>query len=177
MKSESHYTPHVPYAGSYNCWNGKTPEKEWIDFLAAYARVKRPGVVVETGAGKGMTTVRVLKKCPRQCHYFAIEADERWRLQINTNDARLSVYDALPQKVTVLDAADMVILDSSLQLRLAELALWVESGKPGSVCFVHDASSRHPEDSVHRKIYDACHAVNMAKVWLANPRGGCLLVH
>lgn len=165
---ESKYTQ---WGGTFTCYNGKAAEVEFIEFVAAFARVLRPRRVIETGAGKGFTTRAVVKACPTDCVYVAVESEPRFHSHLTELDPRIEILTETPD----MTRADLVILDSNTTLRLQEIERFDAEAKAGAVCIIHDASRRHKAGTIHRSIYERCRQLKKPHRFLNNPRGGCLV--
>ncbi|MFF9097569.1 hypothetical protein ACF1AX_31160 [Streptomyces sp. NPDC014802] len=165
MYDEQTFTPHAE--PGWAAWDEWSPEQEFCAFAGSLQRMLQPAVVVETGVGVGRLTGHLDLDA---CTYLGYEADPEWRRP-----------PADPEQATptpgTMAQADLVILDSAPEYRFAELAMWVEHGKPGSVVLVHDAGNAHMLGTLHARIGAACAATGQPGLFLRNPRGGWLGIH
>jgi hypothetical protein len=165
MQDEKQFTPHADLG--WLSWDEWSPEQDFCRFVGMLQRMLQPAVVVETGVGVGRITEHLDLGA---CRFFGFESDPAWRQP--PADPML----ATPSWMHVQDA-DLVILDSDPDFRFAELKLWTEHGKPGSVVVVHDAGNGHHAATLHSQIGFACAQTNQPGLRLKNPRGGWLGVH
>ncbi|WP_190059370.1 hypothetical protein [Streptomyces echinoruber] len=165
VQDEQAFTPHAE--AGWLAWDSYSPEQDFCRFAGMLQRMLRPAVVLETGVGVGRLTEHLNLGA---CTYLGFEADPKWRRP---------PADPVQGTPTAghMAAADLVILDSAPEYRFRELARWVERGKPGSVCLVHDCGNGHAEDTFHHKMRRAVEAAGLPGVFLRNPRGGWLGIH
>lgn len=168
IRSETVYTK---WGGSFTCYNGKAAEIEFIEFVASFARCFRLRLVIETGAGRGFTTRSLVKACPVRSTYIAVESDEVFHSELSGIDDRIEIRTKCP----TMAFADLVVLDSVIDNRLAEIDHFTENAKSGTVCIVHDVSERHRKGKIHHRLFEKCRSLKLPQIMLNNPRGGCIL--
>lgn len=160
---EAEFTPGAT-PGEWTAWDARSPEYEFCLFVGVMQRMLAPHVIVETGVGAGRVTHFLNLN---GCEYLGFEAD----YECQTADWITYQAHGVPQGGHMA-AADLVILDSGVNIRCFEIPLWESYGKRGSVCIVHDALTRR-----HPAIYDAIIQTGLLGMWLANPRGAWMAVH
>lgn len=161
---ESEFTPGAN--PTWHAWDAWSPEVEFCEFVGHLAHMLAPAVVIETGVGVGRITRHL--DLDNIAAYLGYESDPAWR----TNpDVPYQVLDTF--SVNDVRSADLVILDSEVQLRCFELEVWALHGKRRSVCVCHDAGPQHV--AIRAAVLRAARVVPGA--FLGNPRGGWLAVH
>lgn len=165
MYDEQTFTPHAEQG--WRAWDSYSPETEFCEFAGMLQRMLRPAVVLETGVGVGRLTEHLDLSV---CTYLGFEADPAWR------QAPADPGQGTPSPL-MMSQADFVVLDSAPDFRFAEIAMWAEHGKRGSVALVHDAGNGHTPDTIHAQIGWACSVTAQPGMFLRNPRGGWLAVH
>jgi hypothetical protein len=165
MQDEKQFTPHAELG--WLSWDEWSPEQDFCRFVGMLQRMLQPAVVVETGVGVGRITEHLDLDA---CQFFGFESDPAWRRP--PADPELATPSWLH-----MTSADLVILDSEPDVRFAELELWAEHGKAGSVVVVHDAGNGHDAATLHSRIGFACASTSLPGVFLKNPRGGWMGVH
>ncbi|MFF7966754.1 hypothetical protein ACFZC3_15480 [Streptomyces sp. NPDC007903] len=165
MFDEQTFTPHAQQG--WQSWDAWSPELDFCRFAGLLQRMLQPRTVLETGVGVGRLTAHLDRNT---CRYIGFESDPAWRRS-----------PADPELVTPavehMAGADLVILDSAVSVRHAEIALWAEHGRSGSVCLVHDCGNGHGPDTIHAALAQACLATGQPGTLLRNPRGGWMGVH
>ena len=133
---ESEFTPG---AKGYRAIDEMAVELEVAELIHSIVRSERPGVVVESGAGRGYSTLAIAGALERNQHgYLWSYEDDPEYVEV----ARNRVGDM--SHVSVLcgdsrdhgDDASMVFLDSGPEKRLAEIKYWLF--RPVTL-LVHDA--------------------------------------
>ena len=165
MLDEKTFTPHAQ--PGWLSWDGWSPEQDFCQFVGMLQRMLQPAVVLEPGVGIGRITGHLDL---RRCRFLGFESDPEWRQP--PADPTQDTPDRLQ-----MGEADLVILDSDPAFRFAEIALWAEHGKPGSVCVVHDCGNGHLPRELHGRLGAACAATGMPGMFLKNPRGGWMGIH
>lgn len=135
-------------------------------FVGALRQMLQPAVIVETGVGAGKITAELGLS---DCEWWGFEADPAWR-----PDAAQPAASPTAGQVA---AADLVILDSDWVYRFSEHAMWIDHGKPGSTCFIHDAGNGHPRGLGHHQMGHAIVDAGIGGVFLRNPRGSWVGQH
>lgn len=166
---EKRFTPWA--SPGFHSWNGMSPEVEFCGFAGVMQKMMQAAVIIETGVGAGRVTQFLDLDA---CTYLGFEADEEYRQP-----------PALPDRSgpsnEEMAVADFVILDSGahgdLTERFTEITQWVEHGKPGSVCLIHDAGNGHLPVHTHSRIRAAIEETGIHGIFLGNPRGGWLAQH
>ncbi|MEV6737884.1 hypothetical protein AB0N14_13515 [Streptomyces sp. NPDC051104] len=165
MQDEKKFTPHAELG--WLSWDEWSPEQDFCRFVGMLQRMLQPAAVLETGVGIGRITQHLDREA---CTYLGFESEPAWR-QAPAHP------DWVTPTVEQMASADLVILDSHPSRRFSEIELWGASGKPGSVCVVHDCGNGHPVGSLHDQLRSACLATGQPGVFLRNPRGGWMGVH
>lgn len=165
MIDETAFTHHAQ--PGWLSWDEWSPEEDFCRFVGLLHRVLQPDVTVETGVGVGRLTSHLNIACGV---YLGFESNPAWRQP-----------PALPDQATPmaeqLASADLVVLDSDPAFRADEFSCWVEHGKPGSVCVMHDCGNGHEKGSLHLVLRELCQASGLPGSFLRNPRGGWLGWH
>lgn len=174
----------TPGGAGWSAWNGKSPEVEFVNFVAAVVALVRPARMLETGVGQGYTTRRIIGALPRFSRLDLYESDPEFRVALNavaalTTDRRVTIAaDPTPHSFAGIEIA---VLDSQTGLRIAELVSWVETAPPGSMCIVHDVSASHPDGTIHRRLATATatagRTAGITGFCLPNPRGSWIAHH
>lgn len=165
MQDEQTFTAHAQ--PGWLSWDSYSPEQDFCRFAGLLQRMLQPAVTLETGVGVGRLTGYLDADVGT---YLGFESDAEWR-----RPPALPNIDT-PQPEHMADA-DLVILDSEPGHRTTEIALWVEAGKPGSVCLVHDCGNGHPEGTLHTLLGRTMEATGFPGLRLNNPRGGWIGWH
>lgn len=165
MHDEQQFTRHAD--PGWLSWDEWSPEQDFCRFVGMLQRMLQPHTVLETGVGIGRVTSHLDLTA---CEYLGFESNPQWRQPPAS-------CDAPGPAAAQMAAADLVILDSDIEVRFAEIALWAEHGKPGSVVLVHDAGNGHHAATVHAQIGFACAQTNQPGMILRNPRGAWLGIH
>lgn len=177
-RDEGHWTEG---GEGWQAWNGKSAEREFVDFAGALVALLRPRLVIETGVGQGYATRRLASALPHGASLLGFESDPAFRGALS----QLSFFDGVRVRLserkgptsTDVRSADLLVLDSTTGQRIREIDLWLEVGRSGSFALVHDVSPGHPDGSIHRRLAAHIAAVlpeEAAGVLLPNPRGGWL---
>jgi hypothetical protein len=165
MHDEQQFTRHAQQG--WLSWDEWSPEQDFCRFAGLLQRMLQPQHVLETGVGIGRITSHLDLTA---CEFLGFESDPAWRRP-----------PADPDLVTPtaghMAVADFVILDSDVEVRFAEIALWGEHGKAGSVVLVHDTGNGHHPASVHSQIGFACAQTGQPGTVLKNPRGAWMGIH
>src|SRR5207244_1747590 len=77
LEDERQFTPWA--SGGWSSWNAMSPEREFCDLIAAFARLLSPKKVVETGVGQGYTTRRVAADLGEGQSLLCFESDTAMR--------------------------------------------------------------------------------------------------
>ena len=165
MYDEQTFTRHAQQG--WLSWDEWSPEQDFCRFVGMLQRMLQPAVVLETGVGIGRITSHLDLG---NCRFLGFESNPAWRQE--PADPELAGPAA-----EHMAAADLVILDSDIEVRFDEIALWAKAGKRGSVCVVHDCGNGHLPGTVHRMLGEACAATGQPGVLLKNPRGGWMGWH
>jgi hypothetical protein len=165
MLDEQAFTPWA--IAGWQSWDEWSPEEDFCRFVGLLQRILQPAVTLETGVGVGRLTGHLDTELGT---YLGFESDPAWRQP-----------PAFPNADTPgrehMAGADLVILDSEPDHRFAEIALWAEVGKPGSVCVVHDCGNGHPAGVLHTQLGRTMEATGFPGLRLKNPRGGWMGWH
>ncbi|WP_432169061.1 hypothetical protein [Streptomyces sp. 1222.5] len=165
MFDEQQFTQHAQQG--WLSWDEWSPERDFCRFAGMLQRMLQPAVVLETGVGVGRITSHL---DTTTCTYFGFESNPQWRR------APADPINPGPG-YSHMGAADLVILDSDIEVRFDELRMWAEHGKAGSVVLVHDAGNGHEAWTVHAQIGFACVQTGQPGTFLKNPRGAWLGIH
>ncbi|MFF2094856.1 hypothetical protein [Streptomyces sp. NPDC058202] len=165
MHDEQTFTRHAEQG--WLSWDEWSPEQDVCRFAGMLQRMLQPRCVLETGVGIGRITGHLDLD---GCHFLGFESNPSWRRPPAHPDLATPTADHMAE-------ADFVILDSDIDVRFAEIALWAEHGKPGSVALVHDAGNGHGPATVHAQIGFACAQTGQPGTFLKNPRGAWLGIH
>lgn len=165
MLDERAFTAHAQ--PGWMSWDEFSPEEDFCRFVGMLQRMLQPAVVLETGVGIGRITGFLDLGA---CTFLGFESDPVWR-RPPADPVRDRPADA------DMAAADLVILDSEPEVRLAEIAMWARAGKPGSVCVVHDCGNGHPDAAMHTLLGVTCRGTGAPGLMLRNPRGGWVGIH
>lgn len=160
MLDEQTFTPWAQ--PGWLCWDSHSPERDFCAFAGLLQRMLQPAVTLETGVGVGRLTSYLDMHIGT---YLGFESDPEWRYPPADPDLPTPTAEQMA-------AADLVILDSEPEHRLSEIARWVEHGKPGSVCVVHDCGNGHAAGTVHDLLGRTVEATGLPGLRLKNPRGG-----
>lgn len=184
--SERLYTPWA--REGWEAWNQYGPEVPIAVFLqnlmGYLSQNMETPVVVETGVGQGYITRRLNDSKKAADLVFCFESDVAWRKRLSRLDwwtccegRPVLDPDVSTPPQFLIQAADLVILDSNDPWRMAELCLWAACGKPGSLLFVHDTGNGHPTWDGHFNLGMLIRTLQLEGIWLENPRGaflGCM---
>lgn len=162
----------TPGGQGWHAWSGPSAEVEFCDFVGAFVRLLRPRLVVETGVGAGFTTRRILAHLPDSSTWIGVESDPDFRAALA--GVGVETREVLGDEVR---KADLVVLDSTPDVRLAEFDGWARNGKRGSILVCHDVSAKHKPPKPHRRFYDHIATSGIPGVVLPNPRGGWIGQH
>ena len=165
MRDEQQFTPHAE--PGWLSWDEYSPEQDFCRFVGMLQRVLGPAVVLETGVGVGRITDHLDLEA---CEFLGFESNPMWRREF-------AVPAAATPEPEQMAVADLVILDSDPAFRFAEFETWVEHGKPGSVCVVHDCGNGHGDETFHAELRRAIEVAGVTGAFFRNPRGGWLGVH
>lgn len=169
----------TPGGEGWLSWNGKAAEFEFCEFAGSLVLLFRPERIIETGVGGGFTTRRILTAVRLVGSTFvAFEADEVFRdatARFAWPDLDLSrLPTPTPNQIA---AADLLVLDSGGGFRRDEFLTWVEDGKPGSYCLMHDVDPAREAGTVQETLGRLVAEAGIPGVLLSNPRGGWLGRH
>ncbi|MFF0139674.1 hypothetical protein ACFYRN_24875 [Streptomyces sp. NPDC005227] len=165
MHDEQQFTRHADQG--WQSWDEWSPEQDVCRFAGLLQRMLQPKNVLETGVGIGRITDHLDLT---SCQFLGFESNAAWRRPPAHPDLATPTADQMAE-------ADFVILDSDVDVRFAEIHLWAEHGKPGSVVLVHDAGNGHGPATVHAQIGFACAQTGQPGTFLRNPRGAWLGIH
>jgi hypothetical protein len=165
MRDEQAFTPHAQ--PGWLSWDTYSPEQDFCRFVGMLQRMLQPAVTLETGVGTGRLTGHLDMTVGT---YLGFESDPRWR-------SPLADPEHGSPTAGQVASADLVILDSDPDHRFAELGSWVEHGKPGSVCVIHDCGNGHQGMTFHDQMRHAIEETGLPGIFLSNPRGGWLGWH
>ncbi|SHI68148.1 hypothetical protein [Streptomyces sp. 3214.6] len=165
MHDEQQFTRHAQQG--WQSWDEWSPEQDFCRFVGMLQRMLQPATVLETGVGVGRITGHLDLTA---CEYFGFESNLQWR--------QPPADPNLPGPMHAhMKAADLVILDSDVEVRFDEIRMWAEHGKRGSVVVVHDAGNGHEAWTVHAQIGFACSQTPHPGLFLRNPRGSWMGIH
>lgn len=168
----------TPGGSGWRAWNGKSPEREFVEFVGALVALARPAAVVETGVGQGYTTRRILKHLPKASSIELFESDPDFRALLAdvVRDRRAKVSEL--ETPTTFEGIGLAVLDSRTSRRELELELWAETAPTGSIAVVHDVSPTHPDGTIHRHLAEVVAELELRPdvvgMLLPNPRGSWL---
>lgn len=157
-------------------WNGKAPEYEFCEFAGALVLLLRPVSIVETGMGAGFATRRLIANMRPPSSLACFESDPEFRAagKAHAWDGA-DIQDEPTPSAVDLATADLLVLDSAQPWRRLEFEGWVEHGKAGSYCLMHDVDPTRASGSVQQAM---AHLVApYPGILLGNPRGGWLGRH
>lgn len=177
--------------GNWQSWNQSSPEKRFCEFCAMTVSMVRPKSIIETGVGQGYISYYVGKALSMYTgwKYSLVESDCSFREKIHTdshvpelllNDENLISNVSQSVGYREFSAADLVILDSSIEEREREIRFFFDFSAPGSIAIIHDYSSvREPHATIARLVdeYTLHHSQHCyySRLSLNNPRGGILI--
>lgn len=137
MHKESEYTQS---AEGYQAFDEMAVELEVAEFLYALVRIQKPRTVVESGSGKGYSTLAIAGAIERnqKGYLWSYEPDDDFREVAQNRVADIPHVSVLSgySKDHDTDEVDMVFLDSGPKVRLQEIAYWLY--RPCSLV-IHDA--------------------------------------
>jgi hypothetical protein len=126
-------------------WNGMSPEIGFCQFIVEllhelqWQYEEKTMLIVESGVGQGFVTRRVLGNMREEDFYVGCEVNQYF-IDLIPKDIqdRNNVAFVIDNAATLLTGADLVILDSDMDVRPQELEAWIGHGKPGSHLVIHD---------------------------------------
>lgn len=125
--------------GALGCWDDMAVEVECAEFLYALVRLLKPGLVLESGSGRGLASVHIAAALRDNGYGLLLtyEPLDRFREEATR---RLAGYPAEVFASSSLDyqgdPPDLVFLDSGPDFRPAEIDLWLQTDVR---LLVHDA--------------------------------------
>lgn len=167
LKDESRWTP---WGAGWSAPNGKSPEKEFVDFVSSVVKLHRPGFIIETGMGQGFITKSINAAKPKESVFTTYESDAAFRKKPPVCGCIVSAKES--PAVGDIKKADLLVFDSDTRIRLREIELWHKHGKPGSTMIVHDVSDRHGPEKIHTRLLNHIRELGINGSLLRNPRGG-----
>lgn len=174
MATEDVYTPSVPWCPRPQLWHaddGNGTEHEVTELVAAFVRALQPGVVAETGAYTGQTSVAIGTSLLRNGH------GKLWTVEIDPERAALARSRCMGLPVEVI-TGNSLSWDAPGDIRFA----WIDGGRdraaeiiylmksfaPGAVVGMHDAGPQHGFMAQVQPLVAAGH---LKPITLHTPRG------
>jgi predicted O-methyltransferase YrrM len=177
--------PHVPEerASEFSTIDAGSPEVECLDFLFALVRLFKPGLLLETGTGSGMSTIALAAaiRANGAGHLHTVDLDDgclaRAKANITTFEPDLLQHVSFEHGDSCAFASswpgppfDFAFFDSLIPLRLLEFGSLHSRGmlSPRAVCVFHD-TSRLRGQTMHdysQEVIDALDRASEGRQWL-----------
>lgn len=133
----------------FHRWDGMAMEREYAEFMYALTVAQKPGIVLESGTGRGVTSRYIAEALKKNGtgQLVTFEPLEQYR------HAAVSMLHGLPAMIIDGDSRDyafqilpdIMFLDSGPDTRLAEIEYWLGFGLPETTAVVvHDANRAYP---------------------------------
>lgn len=158
----------------WSAWNPYSPELEFCEVAAEIAGAV-DGLVIETGAGQGYVTRRVAKVA---YPYKVYESSPVMRKVIPQNKTTTFIVpdEPTPEQADI-EECSLMIVDSAMQFRRQEIALWAEHAPQHSLLLMHDAGNGHqerPTAYTHKEYWRMIQDLGIPGIRYKNPRGSFL---
>jgi hypothetical protein len=172
---KSNARPDCPQPQLWSMFDGWTGEVETVEFLHALVRLTKPAYCVETGTWLGYSAEAIglaLRKNGRGL-LDTIEYDPEVaplaKLRVASLADFVEVHNRSSLEFTPRHPIDFLLLDSALDIRVAELERYRRHLKPGALVIFHDARINNWQ--LERLVMPYIRAGILSALSLATPRG------
>jgi hypothetical protein len=159
----------------WSMFDGWTSEVETIEFLHALVRLTKPGYCVETGTWLGHSAEAIglaLRQNGRgslDTIEFDAEVAAATRERLASLAEIVEVHNRSSLEFTPCDTIDFLLLDSALDIRVAEFERYRRHLKAGALVIYHD--TRINDCQLENMVLPYIHAGILSALNFATPRG------
>ncbi|HTX40431.1 MAG TPA: class I SAM-dependent methyltransferase [Acidobacteriaceae bacterium] len=144
-------TPECPHPERWHMYDSMTAEAEVLEFLRTLVTTMKPGLIVETGAFLGVSTVWMAEGLKSNgfgrivsCEFDpVVYAKAQEKIAASGVAEWIELRNASSLEMKVPGAIDLLYSDSDLDIREQEVRRFLPQISPNGLILMHDASS-HP---------------------------------
>ncbi|HTV82853.1 MAG TPA: class I SAM-dependent methyltransferase [Acidobacteriaceae bacterium] len=144
-------TPECPHPERWHMYDSMTAEAEVLEFLRTLVTTMKPGLIVETGAFLGVSTVWMAEGLKQNgfgrivsCEFDSVVyAKAQEKIAASGVAEWIELRNASSLEMQVPGTIDLLYSDSDLEIREQEVRRFLPQISPNGLILMHDASS-HP---------------------------------
>lgn len=144
-------TPECPHPERWHMYDSMTAEAEVLEFLRTLVTTMKPGLIVETGAFLGVSTVWMAEGLKQNgfgrivsCEFDpVVYAKAQEKIAASGVAEWIELRNASSLEMQVPGTIDLLYSDSDLEIREQEVRRFLPQISPNGLILMHDASS-HP---------------------------------
>lgn len=144
-------TPECPHPERWHMYDSMTAEAEVLEFLRTLVTTMKPGLIVETGAFLGVSTVWMAEGLKQNgfgrivsCEFDpVVYAKAQEKIAASGVAEWIELRNASSLEMQVPGTIDLLYSDSDLDIREQEVRRFLPQISPNGLILMHDASS-HP---------------------------------